>query len=245
MYTYRMLTYTTLQNRPREFLAATGLTHAEFARLLPAFATAYAALYPSDQTLEGKPRQRRVGGGTPGALPQMEDKLLFILVFQKTNPLQTMHSVQFDLSQPQANYWIHHLLPVLQRALAALDVAPERDAGRVATSPLALEGAPNLALDGTERRRQRPQEAIAQTEHDSGKKQAHTDKNLLLVNANTRKVSYLGPTIAGKTHDKKAADAAQIAYPTNATLDKDTGFQGYEPEGVLTAQPKKSRKARH
>ena len=239
-----MLTYTILQDRPREFLAATGLTHAEFVRLLPAFATAYAALYPLDKTLEGKPRQRRVGGGATGTLPQMEDKLLFILVFQKTNPLQTMHGLQFHLSQPQANYWIHRLLPVLQRALAALDVAPERDASRVATSPLTPEGAPHLALDGTERRRQRPQDAIVQREHDSGKKKAHTDKNLLLVNETTGKVSYLGPTIAGKTHDKKAADTASIVYPRNATLDKDTGFQGYEPAGILTAQPKKNRKAR-
>ena len=65
------------------------------------------------------------------------------------------------------------------------------------------------------------------------------------MNENTGKVSYLGPTIAGKTHDKKAADAAAIAYPGNATLDKDTGFQGYEPAGILTAPPKKNRKARH
>ena len=162
--------YTILQDRPREFLAATGLTHAEFARLLPAFATAYAALYPLDKTLEGKPRQRRVGGGATGTLPQMEDKLLFILVFQKTNPLQTMHGLQFHLSQPQANYWIHCLLPVLQRALAALDVAPERDASRVATSPLTLEGAPHLALDGTERRRQRPQDAIVQMDITAGRR---------------------------------------------------------------------------
>src|SRR4029450_9861413 len=123
-----MLTYTTLQDRPREFLAATGLTHAEVARLLPAFAPAYAPLYPPDKTLEGKPRQRRIGGGAPGALPQMEDKLLFLLVFQKTNPLQTLHGLQFDLSQPQTNYWIHRLLPVLQHALRAMGQAPERDA---------------------------------------------------------------------------------------------------------------------
>ena len=236
-----MLTYTALQNRPREFLAATGLTHAEFARLLPAFVTAYAALHPSDKTLEGKPRRWRGGGGATGALPQTEDKLLFILVFQKTNPLQTMHGLQFQLSQPQTNYWIHHLLPVLQRALAALGMAPERDASQVATSPLALEGAPDMAIDGTERRRQRPTNATQPQEQYSGKKKTHTDKNLLLVNEHTAKVIYLGPTVAGKKHDKKAADEEEIAYPTNATLDKDTGFQGYEPAGVLTRQPKKTR----
>jgi hypothetical protein len=239
-----MLTYATLKDRPRELLAATGLTHAEFVRLLPAFAAAYAVLYPPDKTFDGKVRQRQVGGGATGALPQMEDKLLFILVYQKTNPLQTMHGLQFELSQPQTNYWIHHLLPVLQRALADLGLAPERDARRVATSPLLLEGAPNLAIDGTERRRQRPQDATAQKAHYSGKQKAHTDKNLLLVNENTGQVGYLGPTIAGRTHDKKAADEAPIAYPTNSTLDKDTGFQGYEPKDVLTTQPKKSRKAR-
>ena len=81
-----MLTYTTLQNKPREFLAATGLTHAEFARLLPAFTTADALLYPSEKTWEGKPRQRRAGGGATGTLPQMADTPRFILVFQKTNP---------------------------------------------------------------------------------------------------------------------------------------------------------------
>jgi len=225
-----MLTYTTLQNRPREFLAATGLTHTEFARLLPAFATAYAALYPSGQTLEGKPRQRRVGGGATGALPQMEDKLLFILVFQKTNPLQTMHGLQFHLSQPQTNYWIHHLLPVLQCALAALDVAPERDASRVATSPLALEGAPNLALDGTERRRQRPQDAIAQTEHYSGKKKAHTDKNLLLVNENTRKVSYLGPTMPAKPTTKKPPMRRRLSIQATPRSTRIPAFKAMSPK---------------
>ena len=168
-----MLTYSTLQDRPREFLAATGLTHDEFARVLPAFAAAYAVLYPPDKTWAGKVRQRQSGGGAKGALPQMEDKLLFMLVYQKTNPLQTMHGLQFELSQPQTNYWIHRLLPVLQRALATLGVAPERDASRVATSPLALEGAPALAIDGTERRRQRPTDAAQQKALYSGKKNAY------------------------------------------------------------------------
>jgi hypothetical protein len=239
-----MLTYETLKDRQREVLSATGLTPEEFDRLLPAFAAAYATLHPPDQTLEGEPRQRRVGGGSKGVLAQMEEKLLFILVYEKTNPLQTMHGLQFGLSQPQANYWIHHLLPVLRRALADLDMLPGRDARQVAHADLALEGGADLAIDGTERRRQRPKSPEKQAQHYSGKKKAHTDKNILLVNENSGKVVYLSPTVAGKTHDKKAADLAAIAYPLGATLDKDTGFQGYEPEGVLTRQPKKSRKVR-
>jgi hypothetical protein len=142
-----------------------------------------------------RPRQvSRANGGSA----QMTDKLLFILAYQKTQALQTMHGLHFGLSQPQANYWIHHLLPVLQRALAALGHAPERDAGRAADSPLAGEGAPALAIDGTERRRQRPQDPVRQKAHYSGKKKAHTDKNLVLVNEATGKVVYLGPTVRGQ-----------------------------------------------
>jgi hypothetical protein len=121
-------------------------------------------------------------------------------------------------------------------------MAPERDASRVATSALALEGAPDMAIDGTERRRQRPTNAAQHQEQYSGKKKTPTDKNILLVNEHTTKVVYLGPTVAGKKHDKKAADEGEIASPTNATLDKDTGFQGYEPAGVLTQQPKKTQR---
>jgi hypothetical protein len=35
-----------------------------------------------------------------------------------------------------------------------------------------------------------------------------------------------------------------MTCPINATLDKDTGFQGYEPERELTTQPPKSLKAK-
>ena len=67
---------------------------------------------------------------------------------------------------------------------------------------------------------------------------------MLLINEYTSKVVYLSPTVAGKTHDKKAVDEADLVYPVNSSLDKDTGFQGYEPAGVLTQQPKKNREAR-
>ena len=211
---------------------------------MPAFQAAYEPQSLPDLTYEGKARQRGAGGGAKGPRPSFADKLLFILVYQKTNPLQVMQGRPFAVSQAQANYWMHRFLPVVQHALRAMGQAPERDAQRVEMSAWAFAGAPNLAVDGTERRRQRPRDAATQKAHYSGKKKTHTDKNILLINEHTSKVVYLGPTLPGKTHDKKATDDAQIAYPNNATLDKDTGFQGYEPGGVLTTQPKKSPKAK-
>lgn len=240
-----MLTYAQLKDKPKEFLAATSLKIDEFERLLPAFKAQYDTVYPADKTMEGKPRQRQPGGGLKGVLSSMEDKLLFILVYQKTYPLQTMHGLQFGLSQPQANYWIHHLMPVLQKALTELGMTPTRNPQAVKTDPLVNEAAPDLLIDGTERRRQRPQAAQQQREHYSGKKKSHTDKNILLANAHTQKVAYLSPTEVGKTHDKKVVDEHPLAYPRGATLGKDTGFQGYEPTGVITYQPKKSPKVRN
>src|SRR5215813_5502498 len=101
-----MLSYNKLQDRPRDFLAATGLTLDEFQQLLPAFQSAYEQRYPSELTRTGKPCQRRTGGGAKGVLWRFEDKLLFVLVYQKTNPLQTMHAWHFNMSQPQAYYGI-------------------------------------------------------------------------------------------------------------------------------------------
>jgi hypothetical protein len=111
-----MLTYTTLQDRPREFLAATGLTHDEFMRVLPAFVAASTTCYPPDKTWQGKVRQRQVGRGAKGILAQMEDKWLFILVYHETNPLHTMHGLHCGLSHPQTHSWMHRLLPVLRCA---------------------------------------------------------------------------------------------------------------------------------
>ena len=240
-----MLTYQKLKKNPVRLLAVTSLTAAEFENLLPAFKTAYTKKYPHTQTLAGQPRQRRAGAGAKGQLAHFEDRLLFILVYQKTNPLQQVQGLQFGLSQAQANYWIHHLLPVLQQALDDLGHKPERDGSQVAARQGARAGAPALLIDGTERRRQRPKNAATQKAHYSGKKKAHTDKNLLLVNEQTTQVVYLSPTVPGKQHDKKMADEAKITDPSQATLGKDTGFQGYEPENVITQQPKKSRAAKN
>lgn len=232
-----MVTYKTLQAERRQFLALTGLTLSEFQRLLTAFPRAYQRLYPANQTAEGQPRQRSAGAGCKGLLQRPEDKLLFILVYLKTYPLQVVMGELFALSQPQINYWIHRLLPVLQEALDQLGVCPERNASHFAQSPAAA--GPRLIIDGTERRRQRPKSPEKQALHYSGKKKTHTDKNVVVVTLPRKRIDYLSPTYVGKTHDKKIADAEGIVYPPDAILYKDTGFQGYNPAVKETRQAKK------
>jgi DDE superfamily endonuclease len=239
-----VIEYAKLKQNRRTFLALSGLTHKEFRELLPAFERAYAQAQPAEKTVDGHMRQRRRGGGRPSVLATPEQKLLFILVYLKTYPLQVVMGELFGMSQAAANQWIHRLLPIIREALRALAVMPERTGTAFARSERTRGEPKDYIIDGTERRRQRPKDPKKQALHYSGKKKAHSDKNVLIVNTRSQRVSYLSPTGAGKTHDKKAAELEQIDYPRQTLLRKDTGFQGYEPRAVRTQQPKKSREAK-
>lgn len=236
-----MLNYAQIKGDRQVFLAVTGLTHKEFKQLLPAFRQAYGQTYPPDKTLTGTRRHRQAGGGRKGTLHDWEQKLLFVLAYVKTYPLQVMHGIAFELSQSQTNYWLHHLLPVLKRALDNLGFIPERDPQQFARAERRRHEPPELIIDGTERRRQRPKNPEKQALHYSGKKKTHSDKNVVIVNAKTKRVGYVSGTYPGKTHDKKIADRETIVYPRESVLDQDTGFQGYAPRVHEIRQPKKSR----
>jgi hypothetical protein len=235
-----MLTYAELKRKPRKCVALTGLTPKEFEVLLPAFTRAYAEHYPIEKTVSGKPRQRQAGGGRKGGLLAMEQKLLFIWVQQKAYPLQTRLGEVFALSQPRVNEWIHRLLPILKDALDALGVVPERAPEHFAQSEARHGERPEFIIDGTERRRQRPKTPEKQAAAYSGKKKTHCEKNVVGVQAKSTRVGFLSQPYAGKTHDKRIVDTEAIVYPPRTLLSKDTGFQGYEPGGVQTQQPKKS-----
>jgi hypothetical protein len=237
--------YEQLRKNKREFLALTGLTPNEFDELHDAFGRVYEKAHPTDRTGSGKVRQRKAGGGRKGQLPTTQQKLLFILVYQKTYPLQVLMGATFGMSQSRANRWIHALLPLLRDALDELGVLPQRDPKRFSTHERQHLESPELIIDGTDRRRQRPKNKDKQSAHYSGKRKTHSDKNVLVVNAKTKRVGFLSQTYPGKTHDKKIADDESICYPRKAILHKDTGFQGYEPKVLQTRQPQKSHARRN
>jgi hypothetical protein len=237
-----MLRYASLRKQPKRLLALTGLARREFEELLPAFAHAYALRSPPERTRSGQKRQRAAGGGRRGHLAAVEDKLLFILVYQKTYPLQVVHGALFGMSQSSANDWIHRLLPVLRDALDTLGVLPERAGPQLAAHEQRQAEPPDLIIDGTERRRQRPKSREKRDSYYSGKKRVHSLKNVVVVNTRTRRVAFLSATYPGRAHDKTIADQAQVRYPPGCTLRQDSAFQGYRPpEPDAVQQAKKSR----
>ena len=235
-----MLEYKRLTKNRRQLLALTGLTAKEGAELHQVFRHVYERAYPTDKTAEGNARQRKAGGGRQGRRKTTEQKLLFSLVYQKAYPRQALLGEVFELSQSRANRWIHRLLPILQQALDALGVLPTREPSKFARQERRPKEAGELSIDGTDRRRQHPKSQEKQALHSSGKQKTYSDKNVLVVNAKTKRVGYLSQTYAGTIHDKKIVDTEAIRYPRVAILYQDTGFQGYEPKVQPSHPPKKS-----
>ena len=154
--------YGKIRHRYSQELAATGLTPAEFDALLITFKYHWEEYY-SHFTLVGKVRQRISYNRKTSVLPLIQDKMFF----RYTNPLQELHAIQFEMTQPQANKWIHLLSEILQRTLKTLGELPDRNSKRLIHI---LKGCEDVLLDGTERPIQRPVDEDRQSACYSGKK---------------------------------------------------------------------------
>ena len=120
------LRFADLQTRPTEVLDLTSLTMAEFQQLVPPFEAAFQA-HLARWCLDGRPRTaRRDTTDKRCPLPTSEDRLLLILVYLKTSPLQVVQGRLFGMGQSTAHQWIHVLLVVLRATLRALGDAPTR-----------------------------------------------------------------------------------------------------------------------
>ena len=104
----------------------TSLTLDEFRHVVPAFEAAFQA-HMAKWRFDGQPRTtRRYTTYKNCPLPTPEDRLLFILTYLKTYPLQVVQGRLFGIDQSKANQWIHVLLGVLQATLRTLGDAPSR-----------------------------------------------------------------------------------------------------------------------
>ena len=166
--TMAKLRYSDLRENPKALLAHTGFKPDEFEHLCVFFDQAWQG-YIKYYTLEGKPRERQSRGRKNETLPTSEDKLLFVLYYLKTNPLQEVLAAAFSMRQPHASTWLKLLLPILEQALGRADCLPERHSERLYRAVAAHQ---RVLIDGTERPVGRSTDYQTQKEHYSGKKNA-------------------------------------------------------------------------
>jgi hypothetical protein len=94
------LRHADLACKPLGVLDMASLTCDEFQTLVPPSEAAFQT-HMTQWRLDGKPRTARRFTTCP--LLTLEDRLLFILVHLKTNPLQVAHGVMFGLPQGKTN----------------------------------------------------------------------------------------------------------------------------------------------
>jgi hypothetical protein len=199
-------------------------------------------------------RQRSKGAGKAPRL-KADDLLVMILVYFRVYPTQDMLGLLFEGGQSWACKWIHRLTPVIEAALGTKKQLPVRGGLReslkgrrpVSTIEELLKICPELEfiIDGTERPIRRPKDSQKQRAHYSGKKKRHTTKHTVVSDKRGRKVIFMGTGHPGSNHDKTMADEDVPAFPDGSALWRDTGYQGFSPQGVnRTFQPRKKAKGK-
>lgn len=222
------------------FLLLTSLTVIEFEYLLRHFEPLWEKHY-RHYTLEGGLRKNPAFKEHGNALLKgTAQKLFFLLVYLKNNPLQTFQAASFGVSQPKVSAITRWLLSVLDDALGRMGLLPCRDSAQLARL-LADHRSKVFWLDGVEAGVQRNTDQAAQKEDFSGKKRGHRLKNLTICDA-YQTIHYLSPTEPGSMHDKAIADLYPIELPAGSTLKQDLGFLAHAPAGVFIEQPFKKPK---
>lgn len=156
----------------RHLRSLTGVSQVQFEILLDVFTMIYTEIQwqAYQKGLASGTRKRRPGGGKKGALPTMQDKLLFLLYYFKVYPTFDVLGTQFDMSRSKANENLYKLLPVLHQTLVHLEVMPHRKFATPHDLLQALDGIDTILIDVTERNHRRPQNEQTQRDHYSGKK---------------------------------------------------------------------------
>ena len=230
--------------RPVLLHRLTGLSAVEFAQVLPTFAQTYEQ-HVVQPRLVSPTRVRALGGGQKGALPEVADKLLFILVYVRVYPLLFVQGLAFGMAESKACTWVNVLLPVLDETLAQQHVRPTRAKGR--TREDIIVAFPELhelgvLTDGTERPVRRPKDTTRQHVEYSGKKKRHTRKYVTVTHPTTQYILAVSEEAAGSRHDKQILDDAHLSCTSDLLVQADTGFQGLAIGHAVIRTPHKRKR---
>lgn len=200
---------------PSRFLSMTGYKIKDIQRLLPYFSSAHDT-YLSKYELNG---QKKRGGHRHviyenSPLPNHAERLCFILLYIKHNPVQKVQAEMFGMEQRQCHTYIHGLQHILDLALTRTESMPAWTEKELESKLNSLANK-ELLHDGTEREIPRPRDEKAQKDQYSGKKKKHTIKNAILSTM-MGMIIFVSPTYAMRIHDMKMT--ASYSVPSGSIL---------------------------
>ena len=156
--------------RERTIKATIGMSREKFDSLVPVFADSYDAI--QQERLKNKEIKRIQNSGPKGVLDTSEKQLFFTLYYLKTYPTFDVLGFHFGLSAGHAHDYIVSYLPVLQRSLETLDVAPKREISDPKEFKQLVDKYDKILIDATEAPCVRPADYDEQEDCYSGKKNA-------------------------------------------------------------------------
>lgn len=148
----------------RQWRASTGLTEVQFHDLVTSFSQAYEDMFGESL------RNRQSDSSQAATFQNYEDLLFFCLYSLKSGLTYDLLGLSFDLSPSNAHANQALALSVLQQALEIRGYMPKR--GYVSEEEFAAHWnkESDILVDGTEQRRQRPENQKEQQKDYSGKK---------------------------------------------------------------------------
>lgn len=229
-----MMTYQGLKQRPRYFLAFTGLTVEEYEKLIAQIQSDWVSQRIARLTRPN--RKRKIGGGRKYALPHIEDQLLLTLVWAKLYPSYLFMEYLFNVDESTVSRMIGSIRLLLQDRFVFQD--PRKSGRKQITTLEELKAflppdidLDDILVDGTEQPIPRPTQKRKRTKHHSGKKKRFTVKTQV---ATTRKgyILHVSPSVPGRVHDYKLFKQSILPkiVPKNSELYGDSGYQGIQKD---------------
>jgi len=234
-----MLTYKTLQRKPKQYQAFTGVTVAQFAEILRALRPVYAEF--EQERLNRLDRKRKIGGGRNFSLA-LEDRLMVTLMYFRLYVSYALLGYLFNLDGTNVGREINQrMLPALlsilpvpmqDELLSGRDEPPQIGGGkRIKTLKTLMEAHPEIKevwVDATEQPIQRPSEKLARKQYYSGKQSEHTIKSQMLT---TKKlILHVSGNVPGSVSDSTVLAGSGIMHsiPKDVQVNLDRGYEGAE-----------------
>lgn len=226
--------YNNLKQRPKHFLAFTGLTVAEFDNLVRDNRQDWQEQRIQRLLKNNPKRKRKIGGGKKFALEAFEDQLLLTLILTKSYCSCLLLEYLFNIDASTVCRTSQVIMALIKKDGKYIISINPRQGKKITTLEELRKVMPDIdeiLADCTEQKIPRPKKKIKRNKHHSGKKKAFTIKTQLATNRQGLIVNIGKPT-PGRQHDYKIFKTSGLPeiIPKHAKFYLDSGYQGAQKD---------------